>query len=176
MSKNILVVAYSYTGTSLGVAKLMCIQQNWDLAWIEETRPRRGAWGSWRCLLDAFLRRHPPIRYHGPPPGDFDAVVLVSPIWALRLAGPMRSFVAAERARLPDVAVVSVMGGRGGPNAAAEIADILGRAPILTTAVTAREVEDGSCAARLQAFGTAVQSAQDLDTVIRPTTLSTEAS
>ena len=175
MSKNVLVVVYSYTGTSMAVAKLICIQQNWNLGWIEETRSRRGAWGSWRSLLDAFLRRHPPIRYHGPPPGDFDAVVLVSPIWALRLAGPMRSFVAAERARLPDVAVVSVMGGQGGPNAVAEMADILGRAPIMTTIVTTREVDDGSCAARLQAFGAAVQSAEDSNAVVRPTTLSTEA-
>ncbi len=175
MSKNVLVVVYSYTGTSTAVAKLICIQQNWSLAWIEETGSRRGAWGSWRCLLDSFLHRHPPIKYHGPPPGDFDAVVLVSPIWGLQLAGPMRSFVAAERARLPDVAVVSVMGGRGGPNAAAEIADVLGRAPILTTVVTAREVDDGTCAALLQAFGTAVQSAEDSNAVVRPTTLSIEA-
>ncbi|WP_439590330.1 flavodoxin family protein [Hydrogenophaga sp.] len=175
MSKDILVVVYSYTGTSLAVAKLICVQQNWNLGWIEETRSRRGAWGTWRCLLDAFLRRRPPIRYHGPPPGDFDAVVLVSPIWALRLAGPMRSFVAAERARLPEVAVVSVMGGQGGPHAVAEIADILGRAPIMTTTVTAREVDDGSGAARLQAFGTAVQSAENSSAVVRPSTWSTDA-
>lgn len=175
MSKNVLVVVYSYTGTSLGVAKLMCSQQNWPQATIVETRSRRGAWGTWRCLLDSVLRRHPPIRYKGPPPGDFDAVVLVSPVWALQLAGPMRTFVAAERARLPDVAVVSVMGSRGGPNAVAEIADLLGRAPIMTTAVTAREVEDGRCAARLQAFGTAVQSSEDASAVVRPTTLSAEA-
>lgn len=175
MSKSVLVVVYSYTGTSMAVARLMCIQQNWNLGWIEETRSRRGAWGSWRCLLDSFLHRHPPIRYHGPSPDDFDAVVLVSPIWALRLAGPMRSFVAAEQARLRDVAVVSVMGGQGGPKAVAEMADILGRAPIMTTTVTAREVNDGSCAARLQVFGAAVQSAEDSNPVVRPTTLSAEA-
>lgn len=172
MSKKVLVVVYSYTGTSLGVAKLICGQQNWTLGSVVETNSRRGAWGTWRCLLDSFLHRRPPIRYDGPVPGDFDAVVLVSPIWALQLAGPMRTFVARERALLPDVAVVSVMGSRGAPNAVAEIADLLGRTPIMTTAVTAREVEDGSCAARLQAFGTAVQSAEDSNSVIRPTTLS----
>lgn len=176
MSKKVLVVVYSYTGTSFDVAKLICSQQNWPLASVAETHTRHGAWGTWRCLLDSFLRRCPPIRYDGPAPENFDAVVLVSPIWALQLAGPMRTFVARERALLPDVAVVSVMGSRGAPNAVAEIADLLGRMPIMTMAVTAREVEDGSCAPRLQAFGTAVQSAEDSDMVIRPTTLSTEAS
>ncbi|QBK05417.1 flavodoxin [Hylemonella gracilis] len=175
MNSNVLVVVYSYTGTSLAVAKLMCSQQHWALASIQEIRSRGGAWGYWRCLLDSFLRRHPPIRYNGPPPGDFDVVVLVSPIWAWRLAGPMRTFASLQRARLPAVAVVSVMGGQGAENAVAEISDILGRAPTLSTAVTAREVDDGSCAARLQAFGSAVQSAVDSNAVVRPPLLSPDS-
>jgi len=64
--------------------------------------------------------------------------------------------------------VVSVMGGSGGPNAAAEIAQLTGRAPILSTTFTAREVEDGSCAARLQAFGTAVANSKDSREAARP--------
>jgi hypothetical protein len=175
MQSNVLVVVYSYTGTSLGVAKLMCSQQDWVWATIEEVRSRRGAWGYGRCLLDSFLRRHPPIRYQGPPPGDFDVVVLVSPIWALRLAGPMRTFVSLQRARLPGVAVVSVMGGNGAENAVAEISDILGRAPTMTTTVTSREVDDGSCVARLQAFGNAVRHAVDSPAVIQPTVQSPES-
>lgn len=46
-----------------------------------------------RRVLDSLLRRRPGIRYQGPDPADFRAVVLVSPIWMYRLAGPMRSFV-----------------------------------------------------------------------------------
>ena len=78
-------------------------------------------------------------------------------------------------ARLPDVALISVMGGRGAPNAVAEVGKRLGRAPILSTAFTMHEVDDGSCAARLQAFGTAVQSAEDSHAVVRPATLSPQA-
>lgn len=173
---KILVVVYSYTGSSRRLAQLMCIQQGWSMAEITEPRPRTGgAWGNWRCLLDAFFRRRPAIRYDGPRPMDFDAVVLVSPIWMMRLAGPMRSFVAKLHDQLPDVAVVSVMGGRGAPNAVAEIGQILGRSPILSTAFTMNEVNDGSCAARLQAFGTAVQNAKDAQIVARPAILSPQA-
>lgn len=88
----------------------------------------------------------------------------------------MRSFVARQRARLPDVAVLSVMGGQGAPNAAAEIGRILGRAPILSSSVTMREVDDGSCATRLQAFGTAVREAEGSQAVVRPVTLSPQSS
>lgn len=172
---NVLVIVYSYTGTSRRVAELLCSQQGWPIANVTDARPRSGALGSWRCMLDSFFRRQPAIRYDGPPPSDFDAVVLVSPIWMLQLAGPMRSFIARQRDRLPDVAVLSVMGGQGSPNALAEIGKLLGRAPFLSSAVTMREVDDGSCAARLQAFGTAIGSAEDSHAVVRPVTLSPQS-
>lgn len=167
MSK-ILVVTYSYTGTSRRLAQLLCGLQSWPMGEISDARPR----DTWRCVLDSLLRRRPPISYSGPAPADFDLVVLVAPIWLYRLASPMRSFVAARREQLRAVAVVSVMGGRGAPNAVAEIGRLTGRSPILSTAFTAREVEDGSCAARLQSFARAVQSTQDSDEVIRPSTWS----
>ena len=91
---NILVIVYSYTGTSRRVAELLCSQQNWQLASVTEASPRSGVPGTWRCIFDSFFRRQPAIHYDGPPPSDFDAVVLVSPIWMLQLTGPMRSFVA----------------------------------------------------------------------------------
>jgi len=174
MSK-VLVVIYSYSGTCRRLAQLLCSQQGWSMAEISELSPRSGVLGTWRCLLDSWLRRCPAISYDGPPPSDFDAVVLVAPIWAYRLAGPMRSFVASRREQLPDVAVVSVMGSRGAPNAVAEIGQLIGRSPILSTAFTTREVEDGSYAARLQAFGTAVQTAEDTQAVVRPSIWSPQA-
>lgn len=169
---NVLVVVYSYTGTSRRVADLLSSQHGWPVAEIRETQPRRGALGSLRCVLDSLLRRHPAIRYDGPSPGNFDAVVLVSPIWMLQLAGPMRSFLALQGSRLPSVAVISVMGGQGASNAAAEVGALLGREPMLSAAVTMREVDDGSCAARLQAFGIAIGTAAHSHVVVRPVTLS----
>ncbi|RZL96223.1 MAG: flavodoxin family protein [Variovorax sp.] len=169
---QVLVVAYSYTGTARRVAERLCSQQGWRLAEIAEVRPRSGASGSLRCLLDSLFRRRPAINYDGPLPRNFDTVVLVSPIWGLRLAGPMRSFVARRRDHLPDVAVISVMGGRGAPNAVAEISQLTGRPPILSTAFTMQEVDDGSFAERLQAFGTALRGARDSRPVVRAGTLS----
>lgn len=154
---NTLVVVYSYTGVSRRLAQLLCAQQGWTLAEVLDERPRSGAGGYLRSVLDSVLRRQPPVRYQGPDPSGFSCVVLISPIWAYQLAGPMRSFVARWRKSLRDVAVLSTMGSRGAPNAVVEISELLGRAPVLAAAFTAREVEDGSCAARLQAFGDALR-------------------
>lgn len=174
MSK-VLVVVYSYTGTSRRVAELLSSQQGWPLGTVAEIRPRRGAEGNLRCILDSLLRRRPPVRYDGPPPEDFDLVVLVAPIWLLRLAGPMRSFVGRSGRALRRVAVLSVMGGQGAPNAAAEIAALCGSTPLLAAAVTQREADDGSCAGLLQSFGTAIQGALGPAAPVRAAELSTQA-
>jgi len=172
---NILVVVYSHTGTSRRVAEFLCSQQGWQMGEIVDARPRSGVFGTLRCLAESLFRLRPDIHYNGPLPRDFDAVVLVSPIWALQLAGPMRSFVARRRDHLPRVAVVSVMGGQGAPNAEAEVAKLTGRSPLLSTALTMREVDDGSFAPRLQAFGAAVKSATSSTCAVRPVTLSPQA-
>jgi len=166
---KILIVHYSYTGISRQIATTLSSLLSWPGAEIADAKPERT---QWRCVLDSLLRRRPPIRYDGPPPNQFDAVVLVAPIWVFRLAGPMRSFVAQYRDQLPKVAVITAMGGRGAPNAVAEIGALLGRSPMLSTAFLQRELEDGSCAARLRAFGEAVDQTVAGTDVLRPSTLS----
>ena len=147
-----LVVFYSYTGVSRRAAQLLASHHGWPLGEIVDVRERTYV----RSLIDSFLRRHPEIRYEGPEPGDFRTVVLVSPIWAYRLAGPMRSFVTQQRAKLQRIAVVSTMGGAGASNAVAEIAQILGRPPVLADAFTQASIEDSSSTARLLALGDAL--------------------
>ena len=167
MSK-VLVVVYSHTGTSRRLSEQLCSQLGWQLAEVVEERPRRGIMGIWRCVLDSLLLRHPAIRDDGPLPRNFDAVALVSPIWLGRLAGPMRSFVARRRGHLPDLAVISVAGGPGDFAAAAEIADLVGKAPIISTTFTAREIDDRTCSGRLQFFGAALNGAEAALAAERP--------
>lgn len=154
---SILVVCYSYTGVSRRAARQLCAEHGWPLGEIHEPRPRAGGSGYLRCLLDSLLRRRPRIVYDGPDPADFRTVVLVSPVWAWHLCGPMRSFVTGRREALRRVAVLSTMGGSGSANAVAEIARLLGHAPVHAEALLQREVEQGSARGRLAAFADAIQ-------------------
>ena len=52
---------------------------------------------------------------------------------------------------------------------------LIGRPPLMNAAFKSREVEDGSCAGRLQAFGRAVQEAKDDPLAVRPSTWSPQA-
>lgn len=169
-----LVVVYSKTGTSRQLARLLAQLKGWTLAEVTEPAPDAAHRSDARCAVDSLLQRCPAIRYDGPPPQDFDVVVLVSPIWMRRLSSPMRSFVTTHRHALRQVAVLSVMGGEGAPNAVAEIGRLLHRSPLFSTAVTTREVECGSAVARLDAFGTAIERALDPEPPLRPAVWSAE--
>lgn len=151
-----LVVVYSHTGTASRLADLLCSQMNWNRADIHDVRSRTGVLGTLRCVADSLLELSPPIRYEGPDPAAFEQVVLIAPIWLFQMAGPMRSFVAQHRRGLREVGVIAVMGGEGGPNAASEIAHQIGRAPLLSTSFTTREVQTGACAEALYSFGRAL--------------------
>lgn len=173
MSK-ILVVTYSFTGTGSRLTELLCRSRSWESAAVVERSPRK-TWVTLRCAVDSVFRLRPPIVYEGPDPSGFELVVLVAPIWLCRLASPMRSFVANYQRSLRRVAVISLMGGKGGQNAPAEIGGILDRAPIMSTTFTQREVDDGSYAPRLLALAAALEAATDLKGAVRPFELSPEA-
>jgi flavodoxin len=153
-----LVVFYSLTGNSRRLAQLLAAQNGWPVGEVVEVRPRiASGWGFVRCALDSLFHRRPVIVYEGLDPAAFASVVLVTPIWMGELAGPMRSFVAIYKERMRRFAVLTTMGGRGSSNAFAEIARIAKRDPVIGETVTAREVEDGSCAQAVEAFAKAVE-------------------
>lgn len=165
---SILVVCYSYTGVSRRAAELLASHEGWPLAIVEDDEPRAGVSGTVRCMLDSMFSRQPPIRYAGPPPGDFRTVVLVAPIWAYALAGPMRTFVAQHHAALRRVAVVITMGSAGASNALAEVRRRTGHSPVASLALTSREVEDGTATARLLAFGDEFRPARAVEPKFTP--------
>nr|WP_297355768.1 flavodoxin [uncultured Caldimonas sp.] len=170
MSK-VLVVSYSYTGTSRRLAQMLAYLRGWPLGEVFEIRPRQGGSGTWRCVLDSLLQRRPRVRYDGPPLTDFDAVVLVAPVWVSHLASPMRSFVAWQRDSLHDVAVISTQGGEGRPQVAAQVARLLGREPVLSASFMSHEVGTASCAKRLESFASDLLAAEDRAQAARATPL-----
>ncbi|MBC5763935.1 flavodoxin [Ramlibacter sp. GTP1] len=151
-----LIVFYSHTGVSRRVARLLADQQGWPVGEVHEKFALAGR-GPLRCVLESVLRLHPRINYNGPNPADFRTVVLVSPVWAFSLSGPMRSFVHGHRDTLQHVAVLMTMGGAGASLAAREVAHILGRQPVLTAGITQKEVEDGAATQRVQEFADALR-------------------
>ncbi len=162
---KVLVVAYSRTGTSLRLARQLARPRGWPVGRIEHVQTRRHS-GSWLGgLLEPLLPPRPGVEYLGPPPQDFDLVVLVSPSDAARLAEPMRGFVATHAGELPDIAVIPVTGGGGACAAMDELRGLARRVPLLCAVFTHQEVDDGSCGPRLVAVVNALLKARPCDRV-----------
>jgi hypothetical protein len=169
---KVLAISYSYTGRCRRLRQALAARLGWAEGEITDHAPGRA---TWRCILDSLLRRKPRIRYTGPALDGFDAVVLVAPVWAQRLASPMRTFVSNSWPQVPTVALVTVMGGDGAPDALAEVTRLLGRAPAVLASFTQREVDDGSFAGHLDALGRAIEQARAATPASHTTVLAPDA-
>jgi hypothetical protein len=100
------IVCYSNTGNNLVLAEHLADLLQCGIAHITETRRR----GWLRTMLDVALGRSPRIE---PMPVDLRAyrhVVLIGPVWASRLASPLRTFLAQHRHELDEYSFITLCG------------------------------------------------------------------
>ncbi len=143
ITEAVLIVYDSRTGTARQVAQRLAAQSGWALAEVGDLRPRAGFSGDARCVLENVLRMRASYRYEGPALDGFEQVIVIAPVWAGRLASPMRIFL-ADRLLFPvRLSAVCVMAARGAFNAIEEIAGLTSTllAPVL--ALLQRDVASG---------------------------------
>ena len=154
---SMLVVVYSEAGLARAVARQLNAEHGWPVGEVHDLRAHPEEPGLLRPLLDSLLLRSAPISYQGPAPGDFRTVVLVTPMLAGHLPAPMRAFLMEYRDALRRVAILSILKTEDAVSAVAEVAQLLGHAPIHNATFTAAELSDGSGASRVSGFGDFLQ-------------------
>lgn len=110
---------------------------------LREPGSRRGILGWLRSGYEGTYRRSVkplPLRR---APGDYDLVFVGSPTWSRALASPVRGFLAENAADLRHVALFATCSGRGATEVIAEMAALLGGAPLATLAMLERDVKRG---------------------------------
>jgi hypothetical protein len=155
-----LVVFYSLTGKSRQVAEKLASALPADLAEIVEEKPR-GFTGlaMIRCLTDSLLRRKPAIKPMAKHAGVYDRVTLVCPIWAARIAGPARSWLAVEGPDAPVLALSLQLG--GGPHGSVfdEIAALTGKSPEKVLEVVEGDFAENKAMDKVEAFAHSMRGA-----------------
>ena len=122
-----LIIYYSLTGHTREVAEDLALRSGWDLAEIRDDRPRQGAWGIVRSVLEAVFGQCPKIHYRGPHPRQYDLVVIATPNWCGRLASPVRTFVREYGDWFGRVGIVVTTGGLPvGSRVPGHLEDLLG--------------------------------------------------
>jgi len=146
-ASKVLVVYYSRTGATRRLAEALAKALQADIEPITDRKNRSGIFGYLRSLAESLQKRGAAVEPMKTDPRSYDLVVIGTPVWAWSVSSPVRSYLAANRRRLPDVAFFCTMGSRGGERAFEEMQAIAGKAPRAGCAVTARE-------AASEAYGT----------------------
>lgn len=137
MTAKTLVAYYSMTGHTRRIANEVSDVTGAELEEIREPRPRHGFTGVVRALFDGVARRTPPILGAGHDPADYDLLVIGGPVWAGRMAAPVRTFAKRYGASAPHVAFFCTEGGRGAESAFADLEKLCLHPPEATLVVDA---------------------------------------
>jgi flavodoxin len=147
-----LVVYFSRTGRTRRVAEEIAARCAADLEGVEDVRSRSGIFGYLRSAREALSGTLVDIRPVTKDAGDYDLVVLGTPVWASHVCSPMRAYLTANRGRLRRVAFFATEGGSGADKVFREMAELCGLQPVASAVFTDREIEASGHTDKLVAF------------------------
>jgi len=152
-----LVVVYSRTGNTLSVAKRIADELQADLEVIEDKTNRRGILGFLRSGYEALRKKIPSIAKPKHDPGDYELVIIGTPIWVGRMSSPVRAYLLHFRGRFGKVAFFATSASGGHGKAFAEMAKIAAE-PLTTVEITWEQIREGKVAEALKAFLESIKS------------------
>ncbi|HEU5291408.1 MAG TPA: hypothetical protein VFU05_12240 [Cyclobacteriaceae bacterium] len=124
-----LIVYYSFTQNNEKLANFLQKKLNCDIVPLETVGRRNG----FSIFLDLVFNRRPEIKRVPYYLRDYDHVIFLAPIWAGKIAMPMKSFLINEKGNISDYSFITLCGG-GNPkqkeNIRNELSDLLERAPL----------------------------------------------
>lgn len=149
---KVLVVYYSRSGVTAHAAKALAYRLDADLEEIVEQRDRTGLLRFAGSIVDALRERPAKINAAKHDPSSYELVVIATPVWAHRVATPVRTWLTAYRTRLPKVAFLCTFGGSGAERALGMMANISGKSPLARCQMGARDFRDGAQMRLLELF------------------------
>jgi len=149
---DVLVVYYSRSGTTAAAAQQVADALGADVEAVTSRTRYDGPSGFLHCLFHAMSCERPEIA-PGRDPSAYRLVVVGSPVWAGSVAAPIRSYLFAQRDRLPALAAFCTSGS-GSPGAAFDqIQEILGGRKLDGTLCLSQErVQNRTATADIQAW------------------------
>jgi len=139
-SPRVLIAYYSRSGITEGVAAGLAHASGADLEALTTTISRRGLTGYLLSGFEALAERDTSIRPPTHSPGEYDIVLLGSPIWGAALSSPVRTYLNRYAAALPEVGFFVTCGGHGAERALGQMRQISGKTPLATLALTERDL------------------------------------
>lgn len=163
MSRN-LIIYYSRSGATRAIADELATALNAETIPIEDTRPRHGAAGYMRSLMEAARGSLPAIEPVHIDASNYDLILLGTPVWAAHASSPMRRFLFDTGHALPATAYFCTYGGRGYESAFQDMQALTGTPPLATLAIRNGNVRQGHHQAQMDRFLAKLASAERSET------------
>lgn len=154
-----LVVQYSRTGTTRRAAAEIARVLGADLEDIVDRTPRQGVLGYLRSSVEAGLRLRARIAVAARDPGQYDLVVVGTPIWNASVSSPVRAYLAQHAPRIKNVAFFCTCGGRWGERAFRQMTRLSGLDPTAVLVLRQRDVVHGDVEAPIARFAKEIEDA-----------------
>jgi len=145
---RVLIAYYSRTGVTRAAAGAIASALRLagaaevDVEEVVDTKCRKGPLGYLGAGKDASLRRRTVISPPASNPGDYDVLVLGTPVWAFTLAAAMRTYCTEHGKDAAKVALFCTMGGSGDERTFKHAEDILGKVAVARLSLLERHVKD----------------------------------
>lgn len=104
---NTLIAYYSFTGNNETMAVELKQRLGCDLIKIETKKSR----SKFSIFVDLMFKRLPAIADPGISLTNYERFIFIAPIWAGKIASPMRSFLHTYKHNIHDYSFLSVCGG-----------------------------------------------------------------
>jgi flavodoxin len=131
-----LIVFYSFSGNNKVLARYLQKKIGADLQEIVELKHRTG----FTILLDLLFKRTPGIAPPNINWSQYDRVLLLAPIWAGRIASPLKAFLQRERKHIKSYSFISLCGTGGNMKIATELTQLVQQAPAAVLELTANQL------------------------------------
>lgn len=122
-----LIVYYSFSGNNELLAKELQTKVNCDMIKIHELKERNGL----TILLDILFCRTPEVVKPKISLAQYERVIFLAPIWAGKIANPMRAFIQMEKGSIHAYSFISLCGDGGNKRVSLELTRIAGKRPLV---------------------------------------------
>ncbi len=152
-----LVVYYSRTGNTKMVAEAISKSLECDIEEIVDNEKRGGIIGYLRSGYEASRGKLSEIGISKFDASQYELVVIGTPVWAGKMAVPIRTYITQNRDKFKNLAFFTTAGGKNFDGPFSDLKEACGISPLAEIGVRAKEVQDGSFKSKIDKFVIKIQ-------------------
>ncbi|MGE5556920.1 MAG: flavodoxin family protein [Caulobacteraceae bacterium] len=149
---NSLVVYYSRSGHTRKVAETITGMLKCDVEEIIDIADRSGITGYMRSGFEAMMKKQTILKNAQKDPSKYDLVIIGTPVWALSVSSPVRTYMLQNRDKFKNVAFFCTYGSVGADSTFAQMEEICGKKPIGSLGLRDMDLRNDAGISRIKKF------------------------